>query len=341
MTYGHGDDGYQYGIKFKANFSSNVWYKKTNDTLLSHLQKRLPLIANYPAPNADELGAKIAAHHQLKPQNIVVTNGATEAFYMIATLFYGKTATIAIPTFSEYEDACSINKIKLRYYERSDVNTTDFVADVAFICNPNNPDGFSNTISEIKTLVSKFPDTTFVIDEAYIDFTQQITSCISLLEQFENLIIVKSLTKLFTIPGVRLGYIICNPKIVKKLQQYKMPWNVNILAIEAGKYIFDNYHTLSPDMNTLLEYSKILQQQINALDHFTVIPSETNYFLVKLTSPEASKLKDYLAYTHQLLIRDASNFRNLDAHYIRIASQNPQKNELLVNALKEWSIHSS
>ncbi|KAA1245180.1 aminotransferase class I/II-fold pyridoxal phosphate-dependent enzyme [Aquimarina sp. RZ0] len=339
MIYGHGDDGYRYGLAFKANFSSNVWYEKTNDKLISHLQKQLPLIANYPTPNADELAAKIATYHQLETQNIVVTNGATEAFYIIATLFHGKKAAIAMPTFSEYEDACAINKINLSYYKRSDVNNTDFKEDLVFICNPNNPDGLSNTMSEIKELLIKFPDTTFVIDEAYINFTQQITSCIGLLEYFKNLIIVKSLTKLFTIPGLRLGYILCNPEIEKKLKQLKMPWTVNIMAIEAGKYIFDNYTTVSPDMTILLGYSKILQEQINALDHFTVIPSETNYFLVRLKTPEASTLKDYLAYTHKLLIRNASNFRNLDAHYIRIASQNPQKNKLLVNALKEWSIH--
>lgn len=340
MIYGHGDDGYQYATEFKANFSSNVWYKRTSDELLTHLKKQLSAIANYPSPNADELAEKIATHHHVGSDHILITNGATEAFYIIATLFYGKKVAIGMPTFSEYEDACIRNNIHPTYYKRSDLLQTNFKEDVVFICNPNNPDGFSNSVSELRTLVLKFPNTIFVIDEAYIDFTFQITSCIQLLETFDNLIIVRSLTKLFSIPGLRLGYIMCNATTKKKLQQSKMPWSVNTMAIEAGKYIFDNYDEICPDMSTLLKYSATLQKQINVLDGFAVVPSETNYFLVKLTTPDAAKLKNYLAYTHQLLIRDASNFKSLDAHYIRIASQNPQKNELLLNALQEWSISS-
>ena len=337
MIYGHGDDGYRYKKTIKANFSSNIWHKRTADTLITHLKEQLGTIANYPTPNADELAEKITTHHQLDSDSILVTNGATEAFYIIASLFHGKTAAIGTPTFSEYQDACVSNNMNLSYYKRSDVAQTDFKEELVFICNPNNPDGFSTPITEIQALLLKFPNTTFVIDEAYIDFTHQITSSISLLTAHDNLIIVKSLTKLFSIPGLRLGYIICNPKTKARLQQSKMPWSVNTMAIEAGKYIFDNYTSIAPDMTILLKYSKNLQQEINALEHLTVIPSETNFFLVRLATTDAAKLKEYLATTHQLLIRDASNFRGLDGHYIRIASQDKTKNELLVNALRIWN----
>ncbi len=339
MIYGHGDDGYLYNTTFKANFSSNVWYESTAAKLITHLKHKLPAIANYPTPNADELSEKIAQHHQLEAASILTTNGATEAFYLIATLFYGKTAAIGTPTFSEYEDACMRNKMRISFYKRADLLDTNFKDDIVFICNPNNPDGYSTTVTEIRTLLLKFPKTTFVIDEAYIDFTLSIDSCKSLLKEFNTLIIVKSLTKLFSIPGLRLGYIMCHPELKQKLQHAKMPWSVNAMAIEAGKYIFNNYKALAPNMATLLNFSKALQQDIDTLSGFTVLPSTTPFFLVKLDSPDAAKLKDYLAYTHQLLIRDASNFRGLDGHYIRIASQSPQKNELLVNALKAWHTH--
>lgn len=338
MIYGHGDDAYKYEIEFKANFSSNVWYERTSNKLIDHLKEQLSSIANYPTPNADELGEKIAVHHQLTPENILVTNGATEAFYLIANQFYGKKTAIGTPTFSEYEDASVRNNIELTYYDRSDLLNINFKEDLVFVCNPNNPDGFSTSIQEIEVLLFKFPNTTFVIDEAYIDFTFQITSCISLLEKCKNLIIVKSLTKLFSIPGLRLGYILCNSTIKKNLQESKMPWSVNTMAIEAGKYIFNNYKDICPDMSILLKYSDDLQKQINAIDGFTVVPSGTNYFLIKLKTPSAQELKDYLANQHQLLIRNASNFRSLDEHYIRIASQDPEKNKLLVKALKQWNI---
>lgn len=337
MIYGHGDDGYRYAITFKANFSSNIWYEGTSAKILSHLKKQLPLIANYPTPNADILTQKVANHHQLDISQVLMTNGATEAFYNIAPLFSGKKAAIGVPTFSEYEDACLRSVMKIRYYSRSEVMRTSFNEDLVFLCNPNNPDGFTNTVLEIEQLATNFPDTIFVIDEAYIDFTCKVTSCVALLEKFTNLIIVKSLTKLFSIPGLRLGYILCSATMGEKLQKTKIPWSVNSMAIEAGKYIFNNFRDLHPDITTLLGYSANLQQQINTLDGFRVIPSETNYFLVQLETPNAASLKDYLARTHQLLIRDASNFRGLDKRYIRIASQNPKKNKILVNALQQWS----
>ncbi|WP_103865893.1 histidinol-phosphate transaminase [Aquimarina sp. I32.4] len=338
MMYGHGDDGYRYPIDFKANFSSNIWYQGVSEQLVSHLKEKLHLITNYPTPNADQLTKEVANHHQLNISQVIMTNGATEAFYNITPLFGDKKVAIGIPTFSEYEDACLQSNMKVQYYDRATLTTTIFDEDLVFLCNPNNPTGYCNTVSEIQKLITSFPQTTFVVDEAYIDFTHKITSCVQLLTKHTNLIIVKSLTKLFAIPGLRLGYILCNPGIGKKIQQTKMPWSVNTLAIEAGKYIFKNYTELSPDMATLLTYSIQLQHQINTIDGFTVIPSETNYFLIKLDTPNATALKDYLAYTHQLLIRDASNFRGLDNHYIRIASQCPEKNQLLVNALQQWSI---
>ncbi|WP_062053836.1 pyridoxal phosphate-dependent aminotransferase [Aquimarina longa] len=337
MIYGHGDDGYRYAIDFKANFSSNIWHEGISEQLISHLMEQLPRIANYPTPNADVLTKKVAEYHQLNPSQVVMTNGATEAFYSITHLFYTKKVAIGIPTFSEYEDACLRSAMEITYYNRAEVMQSSFTEDLVFLCNPNNPDGVSTTIVAIEKLLSSFPNTTFIIDEAYIDFTVGITSCVPLLAHYTNLIIVRSLTKLFAIPGLRLGYILCSSDIGEKLQQSKMPWTVNTMAIEAGKYIYDNYQEVSPNMATLLNYSKVLQQQIDAISGFTVIPSETNYFLVRLEHPNATALKEYLIHTHQLLIRDASNFRGLDGHYIRIASQDPKKNELLLNALHQWS----
>jgi len=337
MIYGHGDDGYRYALTFKANFSSNIWHKGTSEQLLAYLGKQLPLIANYPTPNADILTQQVAGHHQLDISQVLMTNGATEAFYRIASLFREKKVAIGIPTFSEYEDASAQASMKIRYYNRSDILDVSFEEELVFLCNPNNPDGYSNTATEIEKLIAGFPATTFVIDEAYIDFTFTITSCTHLLKKYDNLIIVKSLTKLFSIPGLRLGYILCSKKLGPAFLQAKIPWNVNTLAIEAGKYIFNTYNTLLPDMKKLLGYSAELQRQIEAIDGFTVIPSKTNYFLVRLKTPKASKLKEYLVYSHQLLIRDASNFRGLDGHYIRIACQSPEKNALLIKALQTWS----
>lgn len=337
MLHGHGDDLYNYNVVIKANFSSNVWHSGVQDDLLKHLKKHLSKIENYPAPNADNLSASIANHHQLNNSSVLVTNGATEAFYTIAQAFKYKPVHIGIPTFMEYESACKSHNTAINFFSRHAILEHSFTESLVFICNPNNPDGYSNSLEEIEHLLQHNPQTIFVIDEAYIDFDTKIKSCVSLLNTYQNIIIVKSLTKVFAIPGLRLGYILSSETIIKQLLQYKMPWSVNTLAIEAGIYIFENYADLYPDMEKLQKDSKIIQQQINAINGFKVTSSNTNYFLVKMEHPKAAELKEYLVNKHQLLIRDATNFNGLDSHYIRIACQSADKNKQLINALQQWS----
>ncbi|NQY06252.1 MAG: aminotransferase class I/II-fold pyridoxal phosphate-dependent enzyme, partial [Flavobacteriaceae bacterium] len=221
--------------------------------------------------------------------------------------------------------------------KRTDILDHKFETKLAFICNPNNPDGIENTIDEIETVISKYPNTIFIIDEAYTEFTSNTTSCISLLKKKENIIIIKSLTKLFCIPGLRLGYMMASSKIISEILNYKMPWNVNSLALNAGGFLFENYNELTPDFSLYLRNTIIFKEKINAISGFEVVPGNTSFFLIKLEKPRAADLKEYLIKEHQLLIRDASNFRTLDQHYIRVSSQTLDKNDLLIKALKQWS----
>ena len=337
IDYGHGDDSFKYEqITFKANFSSNVWYEGAPKSLLAFLEQHLPSIQNYPDPNAENLANLIVSHFNLPESSCIINNGATEAFYLIANTFHGGSATVCTPTFSEYEQACIANNIKIEFIDRKQAHLHDYKTPVAFICNPNNPDGFTNTKEEVTQMAKNNPDTFFIIDEAYTEFSGDPISCTSLIHDTSNVILVKSLTKLFCIPGLRLGYIVANPSITSKLAKHKMPWNINTLAIQAGEFVFKNYEKLVPDFNTHLKEVEKLKEEISKLEGFDVLPTTTSYFLVKLSKPKASQLKSYLANQHQLLIRNASNFRTLDEHYIRIAGQTKEKNQLLIHALKQW-----
>ncbi|CAM1374688.1 pyridoxal phosphate-dependent aminotransferase [Tenacibaculum xiamenense] len=337
IDYGHGDDVYKYdGINFKANFSSNVWYKGAPEKLLTHLEKQLNSIENYPAPSAENLVHLIEKHHSIANNSAIVTNGATEAFYLVANTFHSSSVTICAPSFSEYEQASIANKLNIKFINRSNVLNHQFDTQLAFICNPNNPDGIENSVEELDSLISKFPDTIFIIDEAYTEFTSSNISCVSLLDKRKNVILIKSLTKLFCIPGLRLGYILANPSLVSQLLKHKMPWNINSMALSAGEFLFKHYEELTPSFNTCFKITEMLKKAISKLNGFKVLPTNTSYFLIELSEPKASELKSYLIQNHQLLIRNASNFRTLSEHFIRVSSQTPEKNELLINALKQW-----
>ena len=337
MINGHGDDLHQYQVGIKYNFSSNVYYKGCSASLLKTLENSVSQIENYPSPSANELSHLASKHFDLDENQFLFTNGATEAFYLIAQNYRGQSATIVGPTFSEYEDACKINQVKHQFITEAEVKSHQFNSDLAFICNPNNPNGAILKTKEIEQLLNQFPQTHFIIDEAYIEFTNAIESSMPLIASHNNLSIVRSLTKTFAIPGMRLGYLVSNSNFISELLAIKMPWTVNTMAIEAGKYIFENYESLSFDISELLKETEEFKASIDAIDYLEVAPGFTTYFLVKLNKGTASELKKHLAESHQLLIRDATNFTTLQGEYIRLAVQSDFANKTLIRALKKWN----
>ena len=334
MLNGHGDDLHLIDGEIKHNFSSNVYYKGCPEMLLNEVSKHVPLIQSYPSPAANELNILAAKKFNLKNEQFLFTNGATEAFYLIAQFFSDKKAAIIAPTFSEYEDACKIFKLKYELISRTEIHKTN--ADLIFICNPNNPTGAIFSKSELELLFQQKPNTTFIIDEAYIEFTNSVESIVSLTEKHINLIVVRSLTKTFTIPGLRLGYVVSNALNITNLLALKMPWSVNLLAIKAGEYIFNNYNSLQFNSTELLEETALFKKQLTALEGIKVCDSTTSYFLVELLHTSAKKLKEYLSTEHQILIRDATNFNGLEGEYIRLSTQSKKANNTLIEALKKW-----
>lgn len=333
MINGHGDD---IQTELIANFSSNVWYNANNSALYEHLRLFLPSISHYPEVASASLKHILAQKYILKENQFVVCNGSTEAFYLIAHTFSGKKSLIVTPTFSEYSDACRIHNhtvyLTKRFFLLSEIERIN--PNLVWICNPNNPDGFFYTRAELKRLLTDYPHTIFVIDQAYIEFIKTDQCLLSDITSFDNLIVVQSMTKRYAIPGLRLGYIVSSPTIADDIATRTMPWSVNTLAIEAGKYIFelkDNFN-----IDEWLNESIQFQQQIGYINGFEVTKSETPFFLIKLKFGKASELKQYLL-NEKILIRDASNFEGLNGEYIRVCTLFPKINDLLLQKLKIWS----
>jgi len=337
MINGHGDDLHQFDCEIKHNFSSNVYYKGCSPLLLKELENKVVQIQNYPSPAAEELNVLAAKYFKLNKNQFLFSNGATESFYLIAQYFQDKKAIIVSPTFAEYEDACKINKVGHRFISREDIFNTNYEDNVVFICNPNNPDGKILNIEEVENLLKTYPKAHFIIDEAYYEFTNTINSVLPLINQYSNISIVRSLTKTFAIPGLRLGYVISNGNFIKNLLKLKMPWSVNSLAIASGEFIFNNYKELTFDIDELIQETTVFKSQINSIDYLNVIKGYTTYFLVELEKGTASELKKYLIDSHQILVRDATNFTGLKGECIRLAVQSPEANASLIKALKEWN----
>ncbi len=338
MINGHGDDAYKYAKKVLHNFSSNVYCKGCDIGLLKKVQEQVGSIQNYPSPAANELNKAAADKYGMQQEQFLFGNGATELFYLIAQLYSGKTATIVGPTFSEYEDACTVYNIDVEFVLWKNIATQNYRSDLIFICNPNNPTGDYIELLVLESLIKQSPNSLFVIDEAYVEFTTKKCSAMKLLFSYENLAIVKSLTKTFAIPGIRLGYVVSNASLISKLLRLKLPWTVNTLAIVAGLYIFKNYKQLLFSDVKLINEALQFKEQIGKISFLEVKPSVTSYFLVKINKGKAFELKEYLMNQHQILVRDATNFTTLKGEYIRLAVQTEKSNLVLINALQKWSL---
>ncbi len=323
MIKGHGDDIYCYSEDIKMNFSSNICPSSGHDALLAHLFARgEELISRYPEPEAWSLEKMLAERLNISPKNVIVTNGATEAIYLIAKTFRSKPV-IPSPTFREYEDACWDNCL-------SHPKSTTL-----WLCNPNNPTGKIYEQAYIDEACRRY--NLVIIDQSYEHYTSEPIAPPQRdkMKNGENVLRVHSMTKTYAIPGLRLGYIIAPLSLSRSLRRHLYPWAVNSFAIEAGKFLLehDEEFRVRPDFAEVQR----LWQALNAIPNLELLPTQTNFMLCRIKNGgTASELKEYLARHHGILIRDASNFRGLTPHHFRIASQSPEENDALVAAITQF-----
>jgi len=334
MLKGHGDDIYDHKRKITSNFSSNIYGKQDLSVLQRHLCSCIDLIRSYPESDAGSLARLLAEKHDVESGNVCVTNGATEAIYLLAQTFRNSRSNIVIPTFREYEDACLIHNHKLSFF--SSLNPIDFSQNqLIWICNPNNPDGNVYDIDFLIEKVEQYNNSIFIFDQSYEYFTKKQVWNIDQAVRYKNVILIHSMTKQYGIPGLRLGYITAHTDLIGKVEKVRMPWSVNGLAIEAGKFLIENEISF-PDSIHYLKEAERLQDALSRVSGIFIYPTRTHFFLCRLENRKASDLKLWLIENYGILIRDASNFRGLDDHCFRIATQSPEENDLLVKAIKEW-----
>ncbi|ADV44224.1 threonine-phosphate decarboxylase [Bacteroides helcogenes] len=342
MIEGHGDDSYKYKRPITANFSSNVYSKVDLSCLKAHLCAHIESIGNYPEPEPYTLEARLATEYHLPADAVCVTNGATEAIYLIAQTFRGTNTAIVQPTFSEYADACRMHGHKItslyRLPEAKDGYLLPEKVQMLWLCNPNNPTGTVVDKKYLTELIRHNSKVGFVIDQSYEYFTLHPLFSPSEAVEFPNVLLLHSMTKRYAVPGLRLGYVTGNGGLLKRLRVNRMPWSVNQLAIEAGLYLLENDVPNSLDVSGYLQETARLCAVLGSVGGLEVWATETHFMLVRLRFGKASALKEYLAGEHGILIRDASNFDGLDEHFFRIATQTREENDRLVDAIKQWMV---
>jgi threonine-phosphate decarboxylase len=325
------------------DFSSNVnplgFPSKVRDVF-----KNLSHVSVYPDPNSNELRIHLQKYTGIPKNHIVVGNGATEIIYNYCNAFLRKQKVlIPIPTFGEYESAAKLNNATLYFFKTMNLNRNlsefqDMVSNknCIFLCNPNNPTGVLTKKKNIlKILESAYDKSVMVfLDECFIELVPAGNeSAVSYLKEFDNLFILRSLTKSFGLAGLRIGYGLGNKKMIEILQKVKIPWNVSGIAQKSSiKALSDNSH-LSKTLNLIRKESKFLINSISKIKSFTCYNSDTNFILIK-SKIKSNQIKNRLLKKN-ILIRDCNTFRGLDNHFIRIAVRTHNENLKLIEALSE------
>jgi len=338
MTNEHGDE---YQGALKANFSSNVWHGADNTKLYRHLSDLLPQTCRYPEIGAESLSGLLAGKLALDISNISIGNGSVDIIYRIAQAFHNKKSMIVSPTFSEYSKACSVNEHNIRHCHRENlsVEIDKFQPELVWLCNPNNPDGYCTDRKELQVLFYSYPQVTFIIDQSFEEFTLHETLKADSVLEFKNLFLIYSMTKRYAIPGLRIGYVISSESLIKHLDKFKIPWSVNTLAIETGKYIL-NMQDTTFDLKSLLNEKNRFQKEINRLDIFNAQDTHTPFFLVEILKGKTPDLKVFLL-TEGILIRDATSFENNGKEIMRLNTLSKDQNDLLITKLNIWKLNLS
>ena len=327
------------------DFSANINPLGMPESLKQAIYNQLALAQVYPDPHYQILHQTVADFHQCQPWQVLAGNGATELIFAIISLLKPKKTLLLIPSFTEYHRALTQNNSQIIEYQLDETHNfavdeklLDAITeeiDCLFLCNPNNPTGQQIKPALLKQIVlrCKKYHISLIIDEAFLDFVGEQYSLISQLTDYYNVFVLRSLTKFFAIPGLRLGYIVNgSQQIMQQLRIQQQPWTINCFAELAGKIILNDHQYIAATQQWLQQEQTNLYQQLNQFPQLKVYPPTANYIFFRSLNPELN-LQEYLLQKHHILIRNCSNYRGLGKGYYRIAVKSHEANERLINAL--------
>lgn len=301
-------------------------------------------IAEYPDNRYEAFRASAARFCGARPENIVPGNGSSEIIRLFAeaAVSSGDVVAIPSPTFGEYEQQCRLFGGRIRYVRMADLLKGEFWhldgSKAAFFCNPNNPDGRLAEADFVLGLIKYCQDRgiALVVDEAFIDLADPGQSVARHVDEYDNLLVLRSLTKCFAIPGFRLGFGVACREAAAALNVIRLTWNVDSVAAEAGIFYMDegaSYLSLSRDY--VKREREWLAQQINEINGLKALPSSVNYFLVDVSGTGmTSGLFAARMLSEGIVVRDCASFRMLGETFVRLAVRPREENVRLVRALK-------
>ncbi|MDO4553792.1 MAG: histidinol-phosphate transaminase [Lachnospiraceae bacterium] len=336
-------------VSFSANVNPLGISSLLRETLASHLDA----ITTYPDRDYVALRKAISQYTGAELSHIIVGNGSTELISLFIKIRQAKKALIIGPSYSEYEREISLeggSSLYHRLSEEHDFNLNlsrlepklNESVDLLVICNPNNPTSSAIPRKQMRQIldVCKQQDIFVIIDETYVEFAPDVDeiTAVPLTNYYNNVAILRGISKFFASPGLRLGYAICgNPDIIREINKKKNPWTINSLAAIAGEIMFSDTEYIQRTRSLILSERQRIKDILSTWKSVKVYEPYANFILVRILNPEitSDQMFDY-CIRQKMMIRDCSTFPFLNHEYIRFCFMKPEDNNRLLRAMAEY-----
>jgi len=353
--YFHGGNVWDFSKKYNISIDKLIDFSiSTNplgapETSIENIRHHLNLIKHYPDPDPEWLLKALAESIGVASNNVIVGNGSTELIYLFNEVFLenGFDAVIPVPSFSEYKaaiehfggnmifltcDSSQNFQLNVEELERTISKKTRII----FLCNPNSPTGVLYKKEDIIRIIKFAAERNVLVflDEDYIDFVDDDKrySMVEYVNDYNNLFILRSLTKFFGLAGVRIGFGIGSPDLVTVLKNVIMPWSVNSLAMYATAAAVKDKEFIKRTRQLVSNGRKTMVELFKSITWLKVYPSETNFLLLEIIQGNltSTQIKEGLA-KKGLLIRDCKDFDGLNNKFFRVTVRRPEENKKLID----------
>jgi threonine-phosphate decarboxylase len=308
------------------------------------------LVARYPPPYPDDLAARLAQRHRVAPDNVVVGNGSTQLIHLLARTLRPHRPFIVTPTFSEIANAMIVAgaapSVLPTCRERcfaieieQAVRALEQGADAIFIGRPNSPTGAmlsSGDAAEIAVRCSS-RRCWCVFDEAFIDFAGEEHSAIRLVADNLHVIVLRSLTKMFAIPGLRLGYLVAGSDVARRLREAIEPWSVNVVAERVGHACLEVAEEFAVRSRALIATERAyLFCALNSIEGIRVFVSPANFLMLEVTEPGRAIGFAQHMLSRGVAVRDLRDLPGCGFGVYRVAVRLREENEQLIAAARAY-----
>ena len=307
-------------------------------------------LSRYPDPYGDKLKEALATRHEMNPQEILIGNGSTQLIYLLCAALRPRKALVVGPAFSEYANALTLAGADIRMQPLCADHGFQFSmerltaawekdCDIVFLATPNSVTGRLIPRAEIEKIAraASARKSFIVVDEAFIDFAEA-ESVKTLVRKNPYLIVLRSLTKYYALPGLRLGYLFGAANRVAQLAAYQEPWSVNGPGLTVALACLNDKNYATKTERWLEREREFLAKRLSAIEGLHPFPSLANFLLVKIErhGVDALQLRSFLL-GKKILIRDCVSFAGLDGSYFRVSVKRRKDNQKLLAELLAWT----